>query len=67
VHVIALHCDGPNCDSWASRGELTRDWIIARWGDESYHFCRWFCVMRHAETKIPMTVVSNTVRTPSTA
>lgn len=46
VEVI-LHCDGPDCQTFAQAGLLTEDWITVHPGPaEDHHFCDGWCAMR---------------------
>jgi hypothetical protein len=59
---VTLHCDGPDCTTWAKAGALTEDWITVLPGTdlEPRHFCdgwcamRWFATWAEPSTVIPM-------------
>lgn len=57
-----FHCDGPECDHHV-RSRLEQPPVFltmtSREPDRvELHFCGWDCVLRHAATKEPETVIS---------
>lgn len=54
-----FYCDGPDCERHAqTRQERPPVFLtVAEPDSEDRHFCGWDCLLRHAATKEPETVI----------
>lgn len=52
-------CNGPDCNRHmrTMRTRTEHFFVVSRSGEPTLHFCGWDCVLRHASTKEPETVI----------
>lgn len=55
-----FYCDGPDCERHVRTASArpAAFLTVTAPGERSLHFCGWDCVLRHAATKEPETVIS---------
>ena len=57
-----FHCDGPECDRHVQTREKRPPIFLTVVSlSKDLHFCGWDCVLRHASTKEPETVIPGPV------
>lgn len=57
---MAMHCDGPECDTWTYPGWLADGWItVEEYGEpvRPLHFCYWDCLLKYGASKEPISVL----------
>ena len=57
-----FHCDGPDCERFHSTLSSQSEHFITLTGSmtiggAALHFCGWDCLLRHAATKEPETII----------
>jgi hypothetical protein len=56
-----FHCDGPECERYVQTQRVRPELflVVSEKGGPSLHFCGWDCVLRHAATKEPEQVITD--------